>query len=144
MRPTDYSQDVVSAILERLSDGESLRKICDDEAMPARSTVFLWLSRHKEFSDQYTYAREAQADALFDDALAIADTPMIGEKRKVKDDGGIEIMTGDMIEHRRLQVDTRKWMAGKLRPKKYGERLELEHGGQVALVPTINLNAKSS
>jgi hypothetical protein len=140
-RPSSYTQDVGDAICERIADGESLRAICAGEDMPNRATVFRWLAAFRDFSDQYARARESQADTLFDEILSIADTPVIGEKRKVKDDGGVEISTGDMIEHRRLQVDARKWMAGKLRPKKYGEKLELEHGGQVALTPTIIFNA---
>ena len=89
--------------------------------------------------EQYARARESQADAIFDEILAIADTPMVGEKRKVKEDGSVEIQTGDMIEHRRLQVDARKWMAGKLRPKKYGDKLDIE--ASVGL--TVNLPAGS-
>ena len=31
----------------------------------------------------------------------------------------------------RLQVDTRKWLMAKLAPRKYGEQINLEHGGNV-------------
>lgn len=127
-RPTDYNEAIADAICERIADGESLRSICDDPEMPARSTVFKWLSRHTAFADQYARAREAQADAIFDDILSIADTPVIGEKTKTDSEGKTETTTADMIEHRRLQVDARKWMAGKLRPKKYGDKLDVEHG----------------
>lgn len=140
-RPTAYSAEIADAICERISLGESLRGICEAEDVPAQSTVFRWLGANKEFREQYARAREAQADALFDEILAIADTPQIGEKRKIKEDGGVEVSTGDMIEHRRLQVDARKWMAGKLQPKKYGDKLELEHGGKIALTPVIKFNA---
>jgi hypothetical protein len=34
-----------------------------------------------------------------------------------------------MIEHRRLQVDARKWIAAKLKPRKYGEKVEQTHVG---------------
>ena len=124
-RPTDFNTEIGDIICERIADGESLRSICDDENMPAKSTVFRWLSLNKAFSDQYARAREAQADSLADDILNIADTPMVGQKTKTTSDGKTEISEGDMIEHRRLQIDARKWLAGKLRPKKYGEKLEL-------------------
>ena len=111
--------------------------------MPAMSTVFKWLASNEEFSEQYARARETQADALFDEILDIADTPMIGEKTKADKEGNIvEVTTGDMIEHRRLQVDARKWMAGKLRPKKYGEKLDLNVDGKLTLVPQITINGK--
>ncbi|MGU3399158.1 terminase small subunit protein [Brucellaceae bacterium D45D] len=128
-RPLEYSQAIGDAICERLCDGESLRKICEDENMPARSTVFRWLSLVTAFSDQYAHAREAQADAIFDDMLLIADTPVAGEKVKELPGGKKEITTGDMIEHRKLQVETRKWIAGKLRPKKYGDRTQMQLTG---------------
>ncbi|MCK4207187.1 terminase small subunit protein [Brucella pituitosa] len=128
-RPLEYTPVIGDAICERLCDGESLRKICEDESMPARSTVFRWLSIVTAFSDQYARAREAQADALFDDMLLIADTPMLGEKVKELPGGKKEKTSGDMIEHRKLQVETRKWIAGKLRPKKYGDRTQMQLTG---------------
>lgn len=94
--------------------------------MPARSTIFKWLGANTEFADQYARAREAQADAIFDDILTIADTMQMGKKVKRMPGGKLETVTGDMIEHRRLQVDARKWMAGKLRPKKYGDKIDVE------------------
>jgi hypothetical protein len=49
-----------------------------------------------------------QADALFDDINYIADTPQKGIKTITKA-GVVETIEGDMIEHRKLQVDARKW-----------------------------------
>jgi hypothetical protein len=51
---------------------------------------------------------------------------VIGEKTKIMPDGKTETIKGDMIEHRRLQVDARKWMAARLAPKKYGDRVTNE------------------
>ena len=52
-RPTTYNEEIASLICARMADGESLRSICRDDAMPALSTVFLWVSKHSEFSEQY-------------------------------------------------------------------------------------------
>jgi hypothetical protein len=143
-RPSSYTPALADLICERLANGESLRAICTDAGMPAKSTVFKWLCENKAFSDQYARARETQADSLFDDILTIADTPVVGEKRKTLPDGKVEVSTGDMIEHRRLQVDARKWMAGKLAPKKYGEKITQEVTGAdgAPLVPIINLTGR--
>lgn len=143
-RPSDYSQEIVDAICERLGTGESLRAICNDDGMPNKATVFRWLAQHAEFRDQYARAREVQADSLFDEILVIADTPMAGEKTKTFPDGTVEKTSGDMIEHRRLQVDARKWMASKLLPKKYGEKVTQEVTGAdgAPLVPIINLSGR--
>ena len=129
----EFTQELFDTICERIAGGESLRSICRDEDMPSQTAVFNWLAKDAALVEQYTRARELQADTLFDEMLDIADNPMIGEKRKVKEDGSVEVMTGDMIEHRRLQVDTRKWMAGKMRPKVYGDKIDVEHGGNLTL-----------
>lgn len=127
-RPSDYTDALADLICERIADGESLRGICKADDMPHAGTVCRWLVRHDAFREQYARAREIQADVLFDEILDIADTPFEGVKTKtVEDDDGtrVETQTGDMIEHRRLQVDARKWMLGRMQPKKYGDKLAL-------------------
>lgn len=121
-RPSDYSDETAAEICRRLMDGESLRTICAAEHMPARSTVHLWLANHAEFSDRYARAREFQADTLFDEIQDIADTQQPGERRTIKADGSVETVEADMIEHRRLRIDARKFMAARLRPKKYSDK----------------------
>ncbi len=134
-RPSDFTSAVADAICERLADGESLKSICSSEGMPHRATVFRWLGAHAEFRDSYARAREAQADALFDEILDIANTPLTGEKTKVDKDGNVVEMTkADMIEHRRLQIDARKWIAAKLRPKVYGDKLDVDVTGALDFV----------
>ncbi|WP_315928880.1 terminase small subunit protein [Mesorhizobium sp. SP-1A] len=124
-RPSDFTEEIADTICERLAEGESLRSICRDEGMPSTSSVCRWLAAREGFREQYARARELQADALFDEAQDIANTLVEGVKTKVTSDGKTEVTRGDMIEHRRLQVDVRKWMVGKLAPKKYGDKLAL-------------------
>lgn len=142
-RPSEYSQEVADLICERIAEGESLRAICREESMPNKATVFRWLAAHDEFSDQYTRAREVQADELFEQIIEIADTPKIGQKTTSKATG-LETTEADMIEHRRLQVDARKWALSKMLPKKYGDKLAI--GGAADLPPvettsTLNVSA---
>ena len=113
-RPSDFTQETADTICERLADGESLRAICSDADMPSTSAVCRWLASNEAFREQYAHARELQADALFDDCLAIAD----GTTLKAKED----------VQDRRLQIDTRKWMAGKLKGK-YSDKTKHEHSG---------------
>ena len=139
-RPTDYTPELASQICERLADGESLRAICRDESMPARSTVFRWLAEDAAFQDQYARAREAQADALAEDILDIADD---GRRDYLKDpESGREIVDHDHIARARLRVDARKWYAGKVAPKKYGDKatvaLTNPEGGPVQIEKTFS------
>ena len=130
-RPSTFAQDIADVICERLMDGESLRTICKSDDMPAASTVFRWLTLHKDFSEQYARAREIQADLLFDDVLDIADDGTNDWMQRANADGtlGDAVLNGEHVQRSKLRVDARKWMAGKLAPKKYGERVVNEHTG---------------
>jgi len=126
-RPSTFAEEVADAICDRLADGESLRKICLSDDMPAKSTVFKWLGQQPDFADQYARAREAQADALFDESLDIADDGSNDWMERTREDGTAdEVLNHEHIQRSKLRIDTRRWMAGKLRPKKYGEKLELD------------------
>jgi hypothetical protein len=127
-RPTIYSPELAASICERLVDGESLRRICFDQNMPGKTTVMRWLAKFAKFRDQYARAREAQADALFDECLEIADDTSRDFKTKETEDGtAIQVVDHEHISRSKLKVETRKWMVGKLAPKKYGEHQQIEH-----------------
>lgn len=125
-----FTQDIADAICELLADGKALRTICEAEDMPHRATVFRWLAADPAFAEQYGKAREAQADALADDIVAIADECRKGTKTVRKANGDVEVTEIDMIERARLQVDARKWVAAKLKPKKYGDQMRTELTGE--------------
>lgn len=128
-RPSVYSEEVANEICARLATGESLRAICRSEGMPAESTVRGWvIDNNNGFSAQYARARDLGLDCMADELLEIADTPQIGVKTK-RADGKTEVTEGDMIEHRRLQVDSRKWFLSKLAPKRYGDKVTQEISG---------------
>lgn len=131
-RPSEYSHKVADAICERLADGESLRSICREETMPSKATVFRWLGIHREFQDQYARARDEQAECFADELVDIADeqTTMVRADRhgtKADDDDGNTEVVFDptAVARNRLRIDTRKWVASKLKPKKYGEKVDL-------------------
>jgi hypothetical protein len=145
-RPTDFSEKIVAEICDRLCAGESLRTICRDDHMPVCSTVFVWLTKHPAFAEQYARARDVQADAIFEEILDIADNATNDwmERRGEGDAGWVA--NGEHIQRSRLRVDARKWMAGKLAPKKYGEKAALELSGKdgAPLIPAINVTIGSS
>jgi len=132
-RPSIYSDELVATILERLADGESLRTITADADMPARSTIFDWLANNENFAKQYRVAREAQADALFDELLDIADDGTNDWMERKNADGQNVGWTenGEALRRSALRVDARKWIVSKLLPKKYGERVtNVVEGGE--------------
>ena len=127
MGVTTYTDEIANEICSRLVDGKSLKKICEMEDMPSKSTVFKWLSENESFSDKYARAREAQADTLADEIIDIADD---GENDTYEDDEGNVRTNQDVIARSRLRVDARKWIASKLKPKKYGDKLTQELTGK--------------
>lgn len=128
-RPTDYTIELAATICGRIVSGEALTKICGDDAMPGVSTVYRWIAEREDFRDMYTRAREDQADTLADEVLAIADEdPALS----IQERGGesVTVVDGAAVQHQRLRIDARKWVAAKLKPKKYGDKVTQEHTGE--------------
>src|ERR1700679_2978692 len=124
-RPSDYCQETATRLCEQIVEGKSLRSICLAEDMPAIRTVFLWLGKHEAFMQQYAHAREAQADTYADEIVDIADD---GSRDYIQTEDG-PVVDHDHIARARLRVDARKWIACKLKPKKYGDKVEQTHVG---------------
>lgn len=132
-RPSSFTPEIAERICAELMDGRSLRAVCAQDDMPSIVTVFNWLHTNGEFLKQYARAREFQADYYAQQIVDIADTPQEGAIITETDDGKVETRRADMIEHRRLQVDARKWYAAKLAPKKYGEKVQAELSGAIGV-----------
>lgn len=139
-RPSDYSPELASRICEQLSGGISLRTVCKADDMPCAATVFNWLRAKPEFVEQYTRAKEESADALVEEMLDISDEAS-NDWMEVHDDDNVGYrLNGEAINRSRLRVDTRKWIASKLKPKKYGEKVQTELTGAdgKALIPEMS------
>lgn len=124
-RPSDYSEEIADRICEEIASGESLVDICKAEDMPHRATVFRWLAKeeHKVFRDMYALAREAQAECLADELISIADDGSNDWMQKNHGENVSWAVNGEHINRSRLRVDTRKWIAAKLKPRKYGDSI---------------------
>lgn len=133
-RPSIYSEELTDIICEELAGGKSLNAICKREDMPCIATVMNWLVKAEMGDEQfagllekYLRARDAQADVIFDECLEIADDKL-GDYRLDPEKG--LIVDGDHIQRAKLRVDTRMRMAGKLKPKKYGDKIDMTTGGE--------------
>lgn len=123
-RASTFTQEIADIICVRLARGESLNSMCKDAGMPHISTVYDWMVRHKVFAENYARARETQADTIFDECMDIADDARNDFMTKMHGD---KVVDNEAVQRSRLRIDTRKWMAGKLRPKKYGDKLDVAH-----------------
>jgi hypothetical protein len=129
-RPTDYTEELADSICERLAAGESMRSVSRDKGMPASCTMFRWLRIHPVFREQYEKAKVESADALVEEIMDIADDGT-NDWMENLDHNGEKVGTGwklngEHIQRSRLRVDARKWAASKLKPKKYGEKIQQE------------------
>jgi hypothetical protein len=115
-KPVRYSDKVFASICEEIAQGRSLRSICTAKDMPSVGTVMRWLAEDEggELREQYARARDAQSDVIADEILMIADTE-------------------DDPQKARVRIDARKWLAGKMKPKVYGDKQTVEHQGGVSI-----------
>ena len=118
-----FSQEIFDEICVRIAEGESLRKICKDDKMPSLVAVWKWLNNSEELVKQYTRAREEQAETFVDEILDIADD---NKDDTYLDDNGKLIINQEVIARSRLRVDSRKWIASKLKPKRFGDYTKIQ------------------
>lgn len=107
-----YPPETRQLILDRIAGGESLRRICEQEGMPDRVTVIRWLEAEPDFATKYAHARESQADVIFEGMADIESDVLAGT---LKPDAA------------RVVLDSRRWRAEKLKPKRYGSKIEATH-----------------
>lgn len=129
-RPSKYTPELAAEICERLSTGETMRQICRDAHMPHWTQVYEWLARDESLSLRVARAREAGYDALAEEALDIANTPHLGQKKVFssgagEDEDSMTVTEDDMLGHRKLQIETRLKLLACWNPAKYGNKVAL-------------------
>lgn len=146
-RPSKFDEEIANTILARLRDGESLTRICSEQNMPSRQTFWRWTqgecSAPSSLADCYARARLDQADAFAEQVITIADSldeTIRTEAARIIDDLDRESSTYERdvreahflakrrsTEAARLQIDSRKWVSGRMHPRSWGDRVSLEH-----------------
>lgn len=111
-RPSVFTPELAEEICQLIMLGGSVQEIGANPKFPGETTIYRWLQNDEIFREMYTSAREAQADRKFDQAWILARDATIEDAHV-----------------RRLQVDTIKWQAGKLSPRKYGDLKRVEMTG---------------
>ena len=118
-------------VCELVSGGESVRKACEAAGVP-KTNFLRAVEENQEWQDQYARARQKGADAEFERLQDLADElPPLDAHGKT--DSG-------WVQWNKLRIDTAKWMLSKKRPERYGDRVELEHKGQMGLTINIDLS----
>jgi len=152
-RPSTYDPDIARIMCEQLSEGIPLREICRQEGFPAWRTVYDWMRKDPDLSTAIAHARDVGYDAMAEECLIIADTPMLGEEvsesetPEGKDEDGnvivkktVTIKKVDMLGHRKLQIETRLKLLAKFNPKKYGDKVVHSGDDENPVVIENNMN----
>lgn len=132
-RPTDYNQKIVDKICELLSQGKSLKKICEADEMPDISTVFKWLGKFPEFVDKYDIAKQNGLEAR---ELELAELGQEAIEMAQKVDSR---SSNAVVAAYKLKADNMKWAMSKLKPKKYGDKVDLTTDGKELPTPILTV-----
>jgi hypothetical protein len=124
-KPYEYHEEVGDIICEELAKGKSLTRIRKERPeVPSLALIYRWLENNVIFREKYTKARELQAHHYLDEILDIANNA-VADIREAKH--GPEI-NKPVILRAKLQIDTYKWVMGKLNGK-YSDKQVVEHIG---------------
>ncbi|MBP2564522.1 hypothetical protein CFBP5875_04625 [Agrobacterium pusense] len=155
-RPTDYSDELADAICERIITGLSVRKIGDMDDMPCEDTIYTWLSKYEYFSEKYEKACQHRTTKFMEECVDLADTlpdgvMFLGLDGRLYE--RIEVLqltvqeraeaclvaiglTTELINKRKLQIDTRLKAAARMHRSKWGDRSEVDLTSKGEKLPT--------
>lgn len=140
-----YSPEEIKESFDRIinfiEEGNSLRAALQLHDTPASELFYKWLEEDEEKSKRYARACEVRADKIVDDIIEISDNSN-GDYAGVSEDGKL-IVDGSAIQRDRLRVDARKWLASKLAPKKYGNKVDVTSGGEKLQQQVISVDPLS-
>lgn len=114
----DFEDQVIVDLLKRTEEGEPLTQICKDPRMPSRASIYSWLEvdADAEFAGRFRAARARGVHALAEECLEIADE---------------KALDAVQVANKRVRIDTRLRLAGKWLPSIYGDKIDVNHSGEV-------------
>lgn len=122
------SEEVRAAIIEHLSSGKFLREIARMPGMPSTQAIRNWRKMDPDFDKEIEDARLEGCDVIAESCMHIADD---GTNDTQVDEDGRTVVNTDHIQRSKLRVWTRLELLKKMHPRKYGDKVNLNHGGQV-------------
>ena len=116
-KPVRLTKSILRKICDELSQGKSLRSICDkDDELPHFRSVLRKVQQTEEYFVMYQNARAIGAEVLADEMHDLA-RQQLPETLDAK-------LANAEIQRRRLEVDTLKWTFARMQPKGIRNRSE--------------------
>lgn len=138
--PVVYSQELALRICNRISLGETVTRICQDEGMPTECSIYDWVRKDKEgFKTIYTEARQLFWERLADEIIDISDDSSNDERTIMRRGQEITLPDHDHINRSRLRVDTRKFILAKRLPKQFGDNIDQDDKQQALAANILDL-----
>lgn len=137
-RPTKYNGKVADKICAEIAIGRSLRSICEDDGMPDLTTVYEWLRVQSGFSQQYAIATDERTETQQEMLIEMGDKAI--EHAEEADPKA----AGAVVSAYKLKADNLKWSMSKMKPKKYGDKLDLTSDGKALPTPIYSGNSKKA
>lgn len=137
-RHSTFTQELADEICERISNGENLRAICRDEHMPTWRTIYDWMGAHPDFASAIARARELGADAIAESIVDIVDEQ---PSRIYSENGGDRVDPG-YVAWQKNRAEQRLKLLAKWQPKKYGDKIGVEHSGHIETLTDEQIEAK--
>lgn len=125
---------ICDAVVDWISEGKTLRDFCRQDGMPHYSTVYEWVKMDESFAQRFAHARDIGADVIAEEALEIIDQEaelICGEDSTRRDAAHAAWL--------RNRAEFRLKLLAKWNPKKYGDKVGVEHSGNVGLSISIDL-----
>jgi hypothetical protein len=132
-RPSEFTKEVGDKVCQQIANGLSMRSVCAPDEMPDMSTVFRWLRTDEEFCKQYARATEERTEAQNEMLLELGD-----EAQELAQNVDPKAANA-VVSAVKLKADNLKWVMSKMKPKKYGDKLDLTSGGEKLPQPIINV-----
>lgn len=130
-RPSKRTPEIVDEILERIGKGEPLRQITRDEHMPSWTAFYRWMDEDPELAARFARARELGEEAIAQECMEIADNATNDWMASQTGDGAeLYKMNGEHVQRSKLRIWTRMELLKKWNPRKWGEKVDVNHGGQ--------------
>ena len=136
-RPTKYNDNIADTICAKIAVGRSLRSICEDENMPDLTTIYEWLRVQPGFSQQYAIATDERTETQQEMLIEMGDRAI--EHAEEADPKAANAV----VSAYKLKADNLKWSMSKMKPKKYGDKLDLTSDGKVLPTPIYGGISKS-
>jgi hypothetical protein len=119
----ENKETICKTIFDLIESGKSLRYALKEVNLSSKS-FFDWLQDDEVKVKQYAYVTDVRTELKFESI----EQDYLEEPQRDALTGKID--TG-WVQLQRLKIDAKKWELSKLKPKKYGDKIQTEHSGEI-------------